>query len=78
MCMAQVHKAVAAFPEWAHKVCRKRERERDYRLGHEGNLHVLLQPLASACINHPVEGARIPVRARYQKTPLKVSSKTHL
>ena len=46
-----------------------------YRLAHEGSLHALLQPLASACINRPVEEAKIPAGACYQKTPLKVLHK---
>lgn len=39
-----------------------------YRLVHEGSLHVLQQPLASVHIKHPVEEAKIPAGACYQKT----------
>lgn len=52
---------------------RDTNREDDYRLVHEGSLLVLLQPLASAFINHPVEGAKIPAGACYQKTTFKFS-----
>jgi len=38
-----------------------------YRLAHEDNLHVPQQPLASACISQPIQEAKIPVGARYQK-----------
>jgi hypothetical protein len=40
-----------------------------YRPAHEDNLHVPQLPPASACINQPIQEARIPVRARYQKNP---------
>ena len=49
------------------------EREREsikegkYRRVHEGTLLFLQQPLASACINPPVEAAKIPAGACYQK-----------
>ena len=40
-----------------------------YRLVHEGNLHAPQQPLASACISHPIQEANIPAGACYQQNP---------
>ena len=40
-----------------------------YRLVHEGNLRAPQQPLASACISHPIQEANIPAGACYQQNP---------
>lgn len=50
--------------------------EGGYHHAHAGSLHALLQPLASACVNHPVKEANIPARACYQKIYLKDLHKT--